>query len=81
MTSTLLGFFFVLTGIERVTAVLDGVFPALGIGTFLYESLSALPPYDAFVRGILELSSGLYFVLMSVVFLWANALVLQRSRT
>jgi ABC-type transport system involved in multi-copper enzyme maturation permease subunit len=81
VASTVLGFLFVLTGQPRVVAVLDGLWPALGLGTFFYESFSALPPYESFVRGTLELSATLYFVLVSGAFLWANALVLERNRT
>ena len=78
--SAVLGFFFLLTGDERVVAVLDGMAPALSIGTALYESVSAGPPYESFVRGVVELSSMVYFVLMSVLFLWINALVLRQVR-
>lgn len=78
--STILGFFFVLSGNDQVAAVLDGLFPAAGAGTFLYENVSALPHYDAFVRGLVELSSLVYFGLSSALFLWANSLVLERNR-
>jgi len=78
--STLLGFTFVLTGNDQVAAVLDGLFPSLGVGTFLFENVSALPHYDAFVRGLIELSSLVYFGLTSALFLWANSLVLERNR-
>lgn len=81
VVSTLVGFLFVLTGDERVVAVLDGLFPALGIGTFLYESFSALPHYDGFVRGVIELSSVVYFALMTFAPLWIAALVLEKSRS
>ena len=54
--------------------------PAAGAGTFLYENVSALPHYDAFVRGLVELSSLVYFGLSSALFLWANSLVLERNR-
>ncbi len=80
VSSALVGFLFVLTGDDRVVAVLDGLFPAASIGTFLYESVSALPHYDAFVRGLVELSSVVYFGAMSAAFLWATALVLERNR-
>ena len=80
VTSTLVGFAFVLTGDPRVAAVLDGLFPALGLGTLLFESISALPPYETFVRGVIELSAVTYFVLMTVAPLWISALVLERNR-
>lgn len=81
VTTTLVGFAFVLTGDERVAAVLDGLAPALGAGTFLYEWVSALPHYETFVRGVIELSSVAYFALMTLAPLWISALVLEKSRS
>ena len=81
VTSTLAGFALVLTGEERVAGVLDGLFPALAPGSFLREHLSVLPPYGEFVRGIVRLSATSYFVLLSGLFLWATALVLERDRS
>ena len=43
VTSTLLGFFLVLTGNDKVVAVLDGLAPSLSLGTLLYESISVAP--------------------------------------
>ena len=80
VTSTLVGFLFVLTGDERVVAILDGLSPTLRVGSFLYENVSALPPLGEFVRGVIELSSVLYFTLLSAVFLWTTGLVLERNR-
>ncbi len=81
VTSALVGFVFVLTGDERFVAVVDGWFPTLGVGTFLYEGFSVMPHYDNFVRGVIELSSVVYFALMTAVPLWVCALVLERNRT
>jgi len=81
VTSTLLGFFLVLSGNDKVVAVLDGVAPTLSLGTLLYESISVVPHYEAFVRGVVELPSVLYFSAMSALFLWATSLVLSRNRT
>lgn len=81
VTSTLCGFVLVLTGEERVAGVLDGLFPALGLGSFLREHLSVLPPYGEFVRGIVRLSAVSYFALLSALLLWATALVLERDRS
>ena len=80
VTSTLVGFALVLTGEERVAGVLDGLFPALALGSFLRENLSVLPPYGEFVRGIVRLSAVAYFGLLSGLALWATALVLERDR-
>lgn len=79
--SSVLGFFFVLTGDDRVTAVLDGMAPALSIGTVLYELVSVVPRYQSFVRGMVELSSMVYFGLMITLFLWINGLVLRQVRS
>jgi ABC-2 type transport system permease protein len=81
VTSTLLGFAFVLTGNERVVAVLDGLWPSAGLGTLFYESFSIAPHYAAFVSGVVSLASVLYFTLFSALFLWLCALVLRRHRT
>jgi len=81
VTSTLLCFFLVLTGNDKVVAVLDGLAPTLSLGTLLYESISVIPHYDGFVRGVVEFHSVLYFFAMSAVFLWATSLVLKLNRT
>lgn len=81
VTTALLGFAFVLTGNDRVVAVLDGLFPVLGMGTILYEAFSVIPHYDAFVRGVIDLGSVLYFALFIALFLWLNTHLLQRNRT
>jgi len=81
VASTLAGFAFVLSGHERVASVLDGLFPALALGSFLREHVSALPPFGEFVRGVVRLSACAYFALLSALFLWATALVLERDRS
>lgn len=80
VASTVLGFAFVLSGHDRVVAVLDGLAPRLAPGTLLYESFSVMPHYDSLVRGVVDLSSLAYFVLLGAIFLWANAVVLERHR-
>jgi ABC-2 type transport system permease protein len=80
VTSTLLGFAFVLTGHDRVVAVLDGLFPAASVGTLLYENFSVMPRYEAFVRGVIDAASALYFALFSGLFLWLNTHLLERNR-
>ncbi len=78
--ATLCGFFFVLSGHEQVVEVLDGLSPAWQIGTWLYESISVLPHYQAFGRGVIAFSDLVYFALMSGFFVWMNQLSLQRSK-
>ena len=79
--STLAGFGFVLSGNVRVIEVLDGLAPSLAVGTLLYESISVMPHYDAFVRGVVELSSVGYFALLVALFLWLTAQLLARHRS
>jgi ABC-2 type transport system permease protein len=78
--AALCGFFFVLSGHEKVIEVLDGLTPAWQLGTWLYESISVLPHYRAFGRGVVALADLLYFALMSGFFIWMNQLSLQRSK-
>ena len=78
--AALIGFFFVFSGYEQVVEVLDGLSPAWQVGTWLYESVSVMPHYQAFGRGVVALADVFYFLLMSGFFLWANNLVLSRSK-
>jgi ABC-2 type transport system permease protein len=79
--STLAGFALVLSGEDRVVSVLDGLAPALALGSHLRENLSVLPPFNEFVRGIVRLSALTYFVGLSALCLWATTLVLERERS
>ncbi|TDJ68196.1 MAG: ABC transporter permease [Planctomycetota bacterium] len=79
--TALVSFALVVSGDERVVAVLDGLVPALAPGTWIAATLSALPHYEAFVRGVVELSALLYFVVFSAAILALGALVVQRHRT
>ncbi|MFG0318629.1 MAG: ABC transporter permease [Planctomycetota bacterium JB042] len=74
-------FLFVLSGQENVVAVLDGLAPTLELGTTLHDSFSVAPHYDAFVRGVVGLPALVYFVGLSALFLYLNALVLERNRS
>jgi ABC-2 type transport system permease protein len=76
----LLGFFFVFSGHEKVVEVLDGLTPIWQLGTWLYESVSVMPHYDAFSRGVIGLSHLLYFFLLSAFFVWMNEIALRRSK-
>ena len=78
--ATLTGFVFVLSGHEKVVEVIDGLTPSWQLGTWLYESVSVLPHYEAFGRGLIGLADLLYFVLMSGFFVWMNQITLQRSK-
>lgn len=78
--SALVSFVLVASGEERVVAVLDGLAPALGAGTWLAGTVSLLPPYESFVRGFVELPALVYFGGLSTVLLWWNAVIVERSR-
>ncbi len=80
VSTVVLCFLFVFTGDDRAVAILDGLFPSLTIGTKLYESFSAMPHYEAFVRGVVGLPAIVYFVGLSALFLGLNAIVLERNR-
>jgi len=70
---------FVLTGEERVVAVLDGLAPELALGTWLYENASALPHYEELVRGVVRPSDVVYFIGLTTAFLWVNARLVARQ--
>ncbi|RKY17049.1 MAG: ABC transporter permease [Planctomycetota bacterium] len=80
VTTTVAGFLLVLSGDDRVVAVLDGLFPGAELGTRVYESFSSAPHFDAFVRGVVGLPALVYFTGLSALFLWICALVLERQR-
>jgi ABC-type Na+ efflux pump permease subunit len=80
VTSVLAAFALVLLGREEVVGVLDGLFPSLRLGSVCAAWLAALPRYESFVRGVIELSSSLYFLLATALLLGGTALVLERHR-
>lgn len=80
VVSAVVGIALVLLGNPQVVAVLDGLAPGLAVGTLLYESVSVVPRYDAFVRGALELSGALFFGLLTALCLWTTALALDKGR-
>ncbi len=80
VASAVVGIATVVVGDYQVVAVLDGLAPRAALGTLLYEWVSIVPHYDAFVRGALDLSGALFFALLSALFLWATALVLDSNR-
>ena len=80
LTAVLL-FALVLSGSPGVVAILDGLWPALEIGTWLRESFSVTPRFEALAGGLLELSSLVQFGLLTALALWGTALILRRNRT
>ena len=71
---------FYLSGHELLTRILDGLWPSRQVGTLLRESFSALPHYEAFTRGLVDLRSVLYFLLLTCAFLGLNRATLERDR-
>jgi len=71
----------VILGDERVIAILDGLRPEWAFGTFCGETLSVLPHYEAFVRGIVELSSLVYFLVLTAAALALCSLTVAKDRT
>lgn len=81
VASVLTGFLFIFTGHAKVIAVLDGMAPELGAGSFLADNLAALPHYESFVRGLVELSDVVWFAGFATAFLWLNTVVVARIRS
>ena len=78
--ATLLGFVFVLSGHEKVVEIIDGLTPNWQMGTWLYQSISVMPHYEAFGRGLISLEALLYFILLSGFFVWLNEITLRQSK-
>lgn len=77
---TMLGCLFVLTGQERVVDVFDGLLPAWHLGSWLHDSVSVIPRYESFQRGVVATADVLFFGAASLFFLWLNAVTLERAR-
>jgi len=78
--TTFVGSIFVVSGMPQVVDVVDGLFPTLQIGTWLYESVSVMPHYESFCRGVIGVGDLLYFSLMVGFFLVMNEMTLKLSR-
>jgi ABC-type transport system involved in multi-copper enzyme maturation permease subunit len=70
----------VLSGHEKVVEVLDGLAPRRQIGSWLHESVSVMPRYEAMVRGLITLADLVYFALMIAFFVAMNHLTLGRRQ-
>ena len=78
--SGLLAFLLVFSGHVRVVEIVDGLAPDWQPGTWLADSISCLPHYEAFARGVVGFDHVLYFLLMSAFFLWMTQVGLRRLR-
>lgn len=81
VASALVALVFLGTGEPRFVAVVDGMLPALGLGSLLEGTLSALPHYQRFVRGLVDPAALVYFLGLSAAFLWLNEQAVVRNRT
>ena len=70
----------VLSGQEKVVEVLDGLAPRWQIGTWLYESVSVLPHYESFSKGVVSIADTAYFGITSAFFLVMNEITLKLAR-
>jgi ABC-2 type transport system permease protein len=70
----------ILCGHEAFAAVADGLRPGWALGTWLRDTLSALPRYDSFLRGVVSLRDAAYFTGFTAYFLLLNRLTLARER-
>jgi len=73
-------FIFYVTGNELSVSIIDGLWPAVRIGTFLRTNFSALPHFETFVRGVIDLGDVTYFTLTGAFFLWLTLHVLKKAR-
>lgn len=76
--AALIGALFVLSGQDKVVEVLDGLVPDWAVGTFLYESLSVMPHFEAFTDGVVGLGHVAYFGSMIVFFVFMNLVTLRK---
>ncbi len=74
----LLAALLVFSGQADVVEILDGLAPSWQAGTMLAQAISCLPHYNAFVSGLIGLDHLLYFVLLSLLFLWLTQVGLRR---
>lgn len=78
---TLLACFAVfLVGTNFIAGYIDGFFP--GLGSMLSQLVGVIDHYNAFIRGVVEISDVLYFVAWTTLFLVLNAMYIEgRSRS
>jgi ABC-type transport system involved in multi-copper enzyme maturation permease subunit len=71
---------FFLSGHSLLTGVLDGLSSRWQIGTFIHDYFSLLPHYEAFTRGVVDLGSVAYLLLLTVSFLYLNYAVIEKHK-
>jgi len=68
-------FIFYLCGMDYIASIIDGWLP--GIGTFVKEYFGLVKHYNSFEKGVIDLKDILYFVIMTVIFLFLNVFALE----
>lgn len=69
-----------LSGHDKVVEVIDGLAPTLQAGTWIADSFSVLPRYQAFLGGLVQASDLAYFGLLTVFFLCLNEVTVRLAR-
>lgn len=80
VVAAVFGVALVLLGNDAVVAVLDGLAPALAVGTLLKDSVALLPHLEAAARGELHVAGFVHAAVYSTVFLWLTTRALERAR-
>jgi hypothetical protein len=70
----------VLSGHEKVVEVLDGLKPEWQAGTWLARTVSVLPHYAPFCRGVVSFAGTFYFVITTAFFLAMNEITLRLAK-
>lgn len=73
-------FIFYFSGNELAVSIIDGLWPILRIGSAIRENVSALPHFELFLRGIIDMKSIVYFSLLGGFFLWLNHFTIKKVR-
>lgn len=68
-------------GDPRVIAVVDGLAPSFGPGTFLASTISPIPWFDAFVRGTIPIAGLVHMGGIAAAFLILNARSVSEERS
>jgi len=70
----------VLSGHDKVVEVLDGLSPHVQLGTWLRDSVSVVPHFESFCRGLVSLADVTYFAITSAFFLGMNVVTLRLTK-
>lgn len=73
-------FIFYFSGNELAVSIIDGLWPALRVGSLIRENFSVLPYFESFLSGIIDLRGVAYFSLIGLFFLWLNLHLSKKIR-